>query len=90
MAYIINNKTLLFDNFLTKFLGKISYGIYMYHWMVTSIVIKFYQIYLSVKISNYDLAVIIIVSSLFTIIISFISFNYFEAYFFKLKDKFKV
>jgi len=70
---------------ILKYLGKISYGLYMYHPM--SIVIAF-NIALLVKatssfvIYSLTLAIVILIAS--------ISYNYFESYFLKFRGKFSV
>ena len=38
LAVVINRKINI-DNSVTNFLGKISYGIYMYHWIIILILI---------------------------------------------------
>jgi peptidoglycan/LPS O-acetylase OafA/YrhL len=66
------------DNFLIKtfsFLGTISYGLYLLHFPIISIVYRF--------IDNSFLALFIIL--FITIISSYISWNYFEKYFLKKK-----
>lgn len=66
------------DNFFIKtfsFLGTISYGIYLLHFPVISIINKF--------VENSFLALFIILS--ITIISSYISWNYFEKFFIKKK-----
>ena len=59
-------------------LGKISYGLYLYHWPI-------YLIFRKVIHSQF---LLLIVCFLVTYIISFISYKLFETYFINLKDKY--
>jgi peptidoglycan/LPS O-acetylase OafA/YrhL len=71
-----------------SFLGKYTYGMYLYHPMLTILVRvlfdKFGINYIDFKF-NYCLASI--VTLILTIIISIFSYNYFEGYFLKFKHK---
>ena len=77
--FLLNNK------FLT-YLGKISYGLYMYHpvAIVVSIVILIYS-----GLENNKILVYTLVLGL-SILMATISYEFFEKYFFKLKNKFKI
>lgn len=86
LAVVINRKIKL-DNTITNFLGKISYGIYMYHWIIILLLIKLLDIYKN--ISYYNL-ILYILSFGITILVSWISFNTFEKFFLNLKKKFEV
>ncbi len=90
----INSRTLIpviFENGIMTYLGKISYGMYIYHAPILYLVHTFYSSYsyhpdhtVEYRYSFYE-----IVSSLvFTIIISIISYEYFEKRFLLLKDRF--
>ncbi len=69
---------------LLDHLGKISYGLYLLH----MIVINFILIFLP-RDENYFLEYVII-TIVATIILSILSFNYFEAYFLKFNRKYKM
>jgi len=68
------------------YLGKISYGIYMYHWIVILLVLKFI---FPIFESSYAWANTILygLSIAFTILISALSFHYFESIFMRIRDK---
>lgn len=71
-----------------NYLGKISFGLYVYHLIIMTIVINFLMMFqiknsLIFNISYY------LISIGASIIISHLSFKYYEAYFLKLKKKFK-
>jgi peptidoglycan/LPS O-acetylase OafA/YrhL len=71
-------------------LGNISYGIYMYHTIIIAILINMLQktviddMPLAFDIALYTLSVA------FTILISYLSYKYFETPFLKFKEKFMV
>jgi peptidoglycan/LPS O-acetylase OafA/YrhL len=77
------------ENKVTQKLGKISYGIYMYHWIIAIFVFKYidYQTFESPVIYNiliYALTIGI------TIGISYLSYNTYEKYFLTIKKRFEV
>ena len=77
------------SNPILNYLGKISYGLYMYHPMV---MFMMFTLIHSTGISNiylYNLLVYVSVL-LVTVVISHLSFRYFESYFINLKDKFAI
>ncbi|QQV04134.1 MULTISPECIES: acyltransferase family protein [Chryseobacterium] len=69
------------ENKITNYLGSISYGIYMYHFVALTIAIRT-AIYFDA------LWVIYPITFILTFIISHLSYKYFENYFLKLKAKF--
>lgn len=80
------NKILSFDYKVTNYLGKISYGIYVYHWIIIYFMMNLLKNYTD-RSMLYNL--LLYTSTIgFTIIISHISYYYFESYFLKFKDKF--
>ncbi len=86
-----NKKTVLsLSHKLFEFLGKISYGIYMYHPLCILVVYKA-ALYIFGNVTSvlsniflYSLTI------LFTIVIAFLSFKYIESYFLKFKDRFTI
>ena len=73
------------ENKLLNFLGRISYGIYMYHLIVIYFTIKVLEIYdINSKLLLYTLSILI------TCIVSYISYIIFEKRFLNLKDKFAI
>ncbi len=80
----------LFNNGLMKFFGKISYGLYVYHWpiyiLASGIIAEWVGNalpFLPARISASFITALIAVG------ISVLSFKYFESYFIGLKNKYK-
>jgi len=67
---------------LFQYLGRISYGIYVWHMFVIVVL----PIYLVTKLWWLDLTLCVF----FTIVLSHLSFYYFESYFFRFKGKYKL
>ena len=83
------NSFLKLENRTYKFLGKISYGIYMYHLIVIFIAIKSMIYFGYTNFSSLKANVVLYVFSIgITIVISHFSYNYFEGYFLKMKVKY--
>ncbi len=78
-------------NKLLDFYGSISYGFYVYHWVVIIVVIKLLQPYLDDRYGNLITDVVLYsVSFLFTTLISHLSYQYFEKRILKYKDRFTI
>lgn len=86
-----NEKSFLkLENYFLDLLGKISYGIYMYHFMLIPIVIYFFKIH-SININNaFGNFLLYFISIFLSVIISYLSYIYFEKPFLKYKDKYSV
>jgi len=86
-----NNGKLDIQNRLLNYFGKISYGIYMYHVIILNFVVFIYLKFLPYQsLPNWANIVLmnVLVTSI-TILVSHISYKYFENYFLKLKYKFR-
>lgn len=88
----VGNFNIEITNKKLNYLGKISYGIYMYHAIALNFVVF---IFLKIQkinfISNLSMIILINLSTiLLTIIISHFSYKYFESYFLKLKNNYRV
>jgi len=70
---------------LLNWLGRISYGLYLTHMIAIYIVIFLF----SKRLPNEFIWIEIVMVFALTISISWFSYRYFEAYFLKLKEKFK-
>lgn len=84
-----NPKSILkIENKLFVLLGNISYGIYMYHMIIIAIVIVSFNAY-NIEISNNPIQQIILYAVCLglTVLVSWLSYNYFEKYFVRLKNK---
>ena len=81
-----NENFINIDTSITIFLGKISYGIYMYHWMIILFVIKAlpYNNFGNDYLYNFILYITVISV---TIVVSWISYIGFEKYFLKMNEK---
>ena len=82
------DNTINLENKVLNFLGKISYGIYVFHWLMVLLTFKL--------ISVFELEHVIVVNSVIyigtiglTILASYLSYTYFEKFFLKLKVKFE-
>ena len=79
-----NKKSILnLENNVLHYLGKISYGLYMYHPIAIMITLK--ALY-SINISNIYIQILMSVS--LTVFIAGVSYKYFESYFIKKKNIF--
>jgi peptidoglycan/LPS O-acetylase OafA/YrhL len=78
------------NRFLT-FLGQISYGLYVYHWIVILTIIEILKMYFTNYIENKNTMNLILYSGSIslTILISYLSYQYFEKPFLKIKGKFE-
>lgn len=82
---IVVNPAINIDMRLSSFIGKISYGIYMYHWIVALLVLKYLPRYENVVIYNVILYILVF---LITILTSWLSYNSIEKYFLRIKNRF--
>lgn len=80
-----NNIKISLENKILIYLGNISYGLYMYH--PIGIVFAIYLCKTANLLTNW---VLYPLSITFTILLSELSYRYFETYFLKFKDKFSV
>jgi peptidoglycan/LPS O-acetylase OafA/YrhL len=84
----ITNRLVNLENKLCDFLGKISYGIYVIHPLIITLLVKFLPAIQLPTVLKY-LFIYGLVLCL-TIVFSFLSYKYIESYFLKLKHKFTV
>jgi len=88
LASIIPQSIIKFENPLMNYLGKISYGIYVYHTFVLQIMVRiFYKIFPQTNLLIYEF-VFPITALLITLLISYLSYEFFEKYFLRMKKKF--
>jgi peptidoglycan/LPS O-acetylase OafA/YrhL len=81
--YLIN-----LENKLLNFIGKISYGIYVIHPLIIFYFSKIFCKFSSVNIINYLLVYVSII--VFTILLAYVSYEFFEKRFLNFKKKFAV
>ena len=85
-----NNKAIiLLENKVFIFLGKISYALYMYHMIVVVFSIRLITWFFG-EIGLFQNILIYVSSILLTIFVSWLSYEYFEKPFLKLKSKFTI
>ena len=79
------------ENDVFNFLGKISYSMYMYHFMLIPLVIYLMKA-LGIMPSNELIPQLVIYASVtaLTILVSWLSYAYFEGWFLKLKTKYTI
>ena len=70
------------ENSVFNYLGKISYGMYMYHTIAVVIGVKISHSFGNSNLVSYPISYIL------TIIMAGLSYQYFEKPFLKIKDKF--
>ena len=74
------------DRRLTLFLGKISYGICMYHWLVLELILK-YQLAGTGKEAFYNLKLYALTLGI-TLAAAYLSYRFLEKPFLKIKEKY--
>lgn len=86
-----NSKTIInLENKIFDFIGRISYGIYVYHvtvMILLSLILKHVFKY-STTNSLVDYVLVFTLTIITTLSIAYLSFNYFESYFLRLKNKY--
>ncbi|MDX2359904.1 MAG: acyltransferase [Crocinitomicaceae bacterium] len=84
---IDGNYTFIFESRIFKFLGKISYGIYMYHWIL---MLLFVELFAKQLEGGWLGSLVFYISTIVgTIVIAYLSHKYIESFFLKLKGKFQ-
>jgi peptidoglycan/LPS O-acetylase OafA/YrhL len=81
--------TFLFNSKIANYLGSISYGLYMYHYMVIIFIIHFFSEYFNFNSVTGNI-VFYFISIMSTIILSDLSFRYLEGPFLRLKLKYTI
>jgi peptidoglycan/LPS O-acetylase OafA/YrhL len=76
------------ENKFFSFLGKISYGIYMYHFVICTVVIKCF-IMLNIEYNTLSQALIYFFIISLTVLISWLSYEYLEKGFLRLKSNYQ-
>lgn len=79
------NMNISFENCFTKFLGRISYGIYMYHWIVLLLAFR----YLPLTNSTISIVLLYCFTFIMTIAVAWLSYETYERFFLNLKTKFE-
>ena len=87
MIYAIEHKTILLENKLFSYLGKISYGIYIYHNFVIAIILYQVKQYCFNAEPIYSRILITIIVTIVTILIAAVSYELYEKRFLILKSK---
>lgn len=71
---------------VTNYLGKISYGLYVYHLLIVTAMIKAFNFFIPGQ-DVFTGFMHTLITLVVTILVSALSYRYFETYFLKLKDK---
>ncbi|HVX26713.1 MAG TPA: acyltransferase [Parafilimonas sp.] len=91
LSSVLKNSIINFEYPLIKDLGKISYGIYIYHIAVCQIVMFAFRKFLNYPGSHLIYDVLYPLTNLIiTCIVAFISYKYYESFFLKKKKKFTI
>jgi peptidoglycan/LPS O-acetylase OafA/YrhL len=84
--------TILFNWSFLKFFGRISYGFYIFHWpiyvMLSPFTLKWSKYILPTVSANIQQIVSAVICTIVAILISVLSYRYFEIHFLKLKNRF--
>lgn len=75
------------DTKIMRFFGKISYGLYMYHWIITILIVKYFMQFKDHAFFNVYLYLVVFGVTTF---VAWFSCNTFEKYFLNMKKKFEV
>lgn len=87
--FIPNNSNFkINDNHILSYLGRISYGLYIFHIMVIHVLFKFCLAYKIVLDNWLTLGSFMAISFIISVMISSISYHYFEKPILKFRDKF--
>ncbi len=79
---------LMLENKVFKYLGKISFGIYIYHLLSVHLANKLLEMN-GLTVNNDKFAIYLVaISTVFSVVSAAISYQYFEKYFLNLKSKF--
>ncbi|MGN6617208.1 MAG: acyltransferase family protein [Ilyomonas sp.] len=91
LSAVLKNSILNFEQPLLKTLGKISYGIYIFHIAVCQVVMFFFRKFLNHPESHlvYDI-LYPLTNMIFTCLIAYLSYRYYESFFLTRKKKFAV
>ena len=89
LTAISSNSLINLETPILSTLGKITYGIYLYHTFVLQITLRlFYKLFPTTNFFVYEI-LFVVVSFGTTVLISYLSFQYFEKYFLGLKRAFR-
>ena len=85
-----NEKSLIsLENKVFNFIGRISYGMYVYHMIIIVLLSYFFKTHIH-AIPSHSTQYIVVYTVIIgvTIMVSYLSYNYFESFFLKLKTNF--
>jgi len=93
---ICTSKDSWMESTFFRVMGDISYGIYMYHFMIVTLVVSFCKRYIFIEQTSYQESflwqnmLLYIAILVLSIGVSFLSYRYFERFFISLKERFSI
>ncbi|MCX6282287.1 MAG: acyltransferase [Bacteroidetes bacterium] len=88
LANVTVTHYLAFNNRILDYLGKVSYGIYMFHWVVIMFLATTLSAFMKTNYQAWNIVLYLLSFSL-TIMVSVLSYHTMERYFLNLKKKFE-
>jgi peptidoglycan/LPS O-acetylase OafA/YrhL len=82
---VVSDAKIIFKSKLFSSIGKISYGVYMYHPFIMFLIFPIANVYFKTNLIIYNLFIYVLITGI-SILLSHLSYKYFELKFIKIKD----